>query len=186
MIKHQTTPLPSPQNGQMTKSNRTHTLREFSKRFTKDRIRLHGSLESHTNRLGDGLNASANHVQYQEGETYVASSEEHPNGQDLSSSQYWEDLYPGWKYDHNTGQWYQIDGYIVTSTTQQSSEANTAADLSAASDGKTEISYMQQTAQSVAGTLAETGTTKNVSSWSQVSEGNHGYPQLYWLQSFAE
>ncbi|KAG4973018.1 hypothetical protein JHK87_029839 [Glycine soja] len=136
-----------------------------------------GSLESHTNRQGDGLNASVNHVQYQEGETYVASSEEHTNGQDLSSSQYWEDLYPGWKYDYKTGQWYQIDGYRATATTQQSSEANIAVDSSAASDGKTEISYMQQTAQSVAGTLAETGTTKNVSSWSQVSEGNHGYPE---------
>ncbi|XP_020217558.1 protein transport protein SEC16B homolog [Cajanus cajan] len=36
---------------------------------------------------------------------------------------------------------------------------------------------MQQTAQSFAGTLAETGTTENVSSWSQVSQGNNGYPE---------
>ena len=40
-IKRQTAPLPSLQNGQVTKSNRTHTLREFSERFAKDRIRLH-------------------------------------------------------------------------------------------------------------------------------------------------
>ncbi|KAG4973019.1 hypothetical protein JHK82_029952 [Glycine max] len=136
-----------------------------------------GSLENRSNWQGDGLNASVNHVQYQEDQAYVASSEEHTNGQDLSSSQYWEDLYPGWKYDHKTGQWYQIDGNSATATTQQSSEANTAADWTAASDRETEISYMQQTAQSVVGTLAETGTTENVSSWSQVSEGNHGYPE---------
>jgi len=41
LIKHQTTPLPSLQNGQVSKSNRTYTLREFPERFAKDRIRLH-------------------------------------------------------------------------------------------------------------------------------------------------
>ncbi|KAK7406258.1 hypothetical protein VNO78_07881 [Psophocarpus tetragonolobus] len=136
-----------------------------------------GSVESHTNRQGDGLNNSVNHVQHQESQAFVAASEEHTNEQDLSSSQYWEDLYPGWKYDHNTGQWYQIDGYSATATTQQNAEVNTDADWTASSDGKAEISYMQQTAQSVAGTLAETGTTANVSSWNQVSQGNNGYPE---------
>jgi len=42
LIKRQMTPLLSLQNGQVTKSNRTHTLREFPERFAKDRIRLHG------------------------------------------------------------------------------------------------------------------------------------------------
>ena len=41
LIKRQTTPLSSLQNGQVTKSNRTYTLREFPERFAKDRIRLH-------------------------------------------------------------------------------------------------------------------------------------------------
>jgi len=41
LIKRQTAPLPSLQNGQVTKSNRTYTLREFPERFAKDRIRLH-------------------------------------------------------------------------------------------------------------------------------------------------
>ena len=35
LIKHQTTPLPSLQNGQVTKSKRTYTLREFPERFAK-------------------------------------------------------------------------------------------------------------------------------------------------------
>ena len=41
LIKRQTAPFPSLQNGQVTKSNRTYTLREFPERFAKDRIRLH-------------------------------------------------------------------------------------------------------------------------------------------------
>jgi len=34
-------PSPSVQNYQVSKSNRTYTLREFPERFVKDRIRLH-------------------------------------------------------------------------------------------------------------------------------------------------
>ena len=139
--------------------------------------RYDASLENHTNAQGDGLTTSVNYMQYQEGQAYDASAEKHTNEQDLSSSQYWEDLYPGWKYDPNTGQWYQLDGYNAVATTQGSAEANTAGDWAAATDGKTEVSYLQQTAQSVSGTLAETATTESVSSWSQVSQGNNGYPE---------
>ena len=35
LVKHQTIPLSSLQNGQVTKSNRTYTLREFPERFAK-------------------------------------------------------------------------------------------------------------------------------------------------------
>ncbi|KAF7828420.1 protein transport protein SEC16B-like protein [Senna tora] len=123
-----------------------------------------------------GLNNSVNYGQYQDAQGY-ASLETSTSGQDLNSSQYWENLYPGWKFDPNSGQWYQIDGYNATAATQGSSEANFGVDWTAASDGKTEVSYMQQTAQSVAGTTAETGTTESVSSWNQVSQGNNGYPE---------
>ncbi|KAL5184622.1 hypothetical protein HKD37_17G048307 [Glycine soja] len=40
LIKRQTAPLLSLQNGQVTKSNRTYTLREFPERFAKDWIRF--------------------------------------------------------------------------------------------------------------------------------------------------
>ena len=40
LIKRQMTPLPSLQNGQVFKSNRIYTLREFPERFAKDRMRL--------------------------------------------------------------------------------------------------------------------------------------------------
>jgi hypothetical protein len=46
------------------------------------------------------------------------------------------------------------------------------------SDGKKEVNYLQQTSQSVVGTVAETSTTESVSSWNQVSQGNNnGYPE---------
>ncbi|OIV94615.1 hypothetical protein TanjilG_25839 [Lupinus angustifolius] len=134
------------------------------------------SLMNHTIGHDDGLNASVNYVQYQEVQAYDSSLEKHTNGQDQNSSQNWEDLYPGWKYDHNTGEWYQIDGYNAAAITQGGSEANTAVDWTGASDGKTELSYMQQTAQDVTGTSAETVTTESVPSWSQVSQGNNEYP----------
>ncbi|XP_052736912.1 protein transport protein SEC16B homolog isoform X3 [Vigna angularis] len=96
------------------------------------------------------------------------------NGQDLGSTQYWEDLYPGWKYDQNTGQWYMVDGH---NDNQGSSMVNTTANWTTASDTVSEVSYMQQTAQSMVGTLAGTNTTESVSCWNQASQGNNGYPE---------
>ncbi|OIV92776.1 hypothetical protein TanjilG_00910 [Lupinus angustifolius] len=135
------------------------------------------SFKNHTNGHGDDLNAPVNYVQSQEGQAYDASVEKPTNGQDLSSSQNWEDLYPGWKYDYNSGQWYQIDGYNAAATTQGSFDANTAVGWTGASDGKTELSYLQQSAQAVTGTSAEIGTTESITDWSQVSQGNNGYPE---------
>ncbi|KAL4344212.1 hypothetical protein S83_035383 [Arachis hypogaea] len=115
--------------------------------------------------------------QYQEGQGYDASLENSTSGQDVQD---WENLYPGWKYDYNTGQWYQVDD--VTAATQGSSDANSAVAVgwTAASDATAEVSYMQQTSQSVSGTLAETGT-ESVSSWNQVLQGNSGYPEHMYL-----
>ncbi|CAI8609589.1 unnamed protein product [Vicia faba] len=125
----------------------------------------------------DGLNASVDYTQYQGGQGYGASVENSTSGEDVNSSQYWESLYPGWKYDHNTGQWYQVDDQNATAITQGSSEVNTAVGWNAASDTKADVSYMQQAAQFVAGSSAESGRTETVPSWNQVSQGNSGYPE---------
>ncbi|ESW27655.1 hypothetical protein PHAVU_003G220900 [Phaseolus vulgaris] len=123
----------------------------------------------------DGLNSLGNYKPCQEGQGYDTSSQvNNTNGQDLTGSQYWEDLYPGWKYDQNTGQWYMVDGHNAN---QGSSMANTAADWTTASGAISEVSYMQQTAQSVVGTLAGTNTAESVSCWNQASQGNNGYPE---------
>ncbi|XP_017408791.1 protein transport protein SEC16B homolog isoform X2 [Vigna angularis] len=122
----------------------------------------------------DGSNSLGNYEPYQEGKGYDTSQVNKTNGQDLGSTQYWEDLYPGWKYDQNTGQWYMVDGH---NDNQGSSMVNTTANWTTASDTVSEVSYMQQTAQSMVGTLAGTNTTESVSCWNQASQGNNGYPE---------
>ncbi|KAI4327126.1 hypothetical protein L6164_019625 [Bauhinia variegata] len=142
-------------------------------------------VKSNTKIQGDSVNASVNYVQYVEDQNYDSSLEKSTNEQDLSSTQYWESQ--GWRYDPNTGQWYLIDGYNGTAAIQESSEANSTVDWNAASDGKCKFSYMQQSTQSVAGTLAETGTTESVSNWSQVAQGNNGYPEhMYFDPQYPE
>ncbi|MQL98711.1 hypothetical protein Taro_031424 [Colocasia esculenta] len=48
-------------------------------------------------------------------QAYGSSSEQVTAGND---SQYWENAYPGWTYDANTGQWYQVDSYVATKDDQ--------------------------------------------------------------------
>nr|CAN66784.1 hypothetical protein VITISV_013511 [Vitis vinifera] len=76
----------------------------------------------------------------------------------------------------SSGQWYQVDGYDVTANVQQGTETNSVSDC-AALDGKSEVSYLQQTSQSVLGTVTETGTTENISNWNNLSQGNDKYPE---------
>ncbi|KAL3499609.1 hypothetical protein ACH5RR_038702 [Cinchona calisaya] len=111
---------------------------------------------------------SKSYGNYQEGYNYGTTAQQTTEGQDLNSSQYWESLYPGWKLDPSTGQWYQVDGYNAGVNVQGSAHSDPAGDW-AASDGKTEVSYLQNSAQSVAGTVAESGTTESVTNWDQVS-----------------
>lgn len=89
--------------------------------------------------------------------------------QDVNSSQYWESLYPGWKFDPSTGQWYQVDGYDAGAYVQGNVESDSAFNW-AVSNGKTEVSYLQQTVHSVAGTVPENATTESVTNWNQVSQ----------------
>ena len=118
--------------------------------------------------VADGVNNSVNYANHQEGQVYGASLEQSTNVQDLNSSQYWDNLYPGWKFDQNTGQWYQVDGCDATAVADVH---DSAGDWGAVSDRKTEVSYMQQAAQSVMETVTETSTTESV-----YSQGNNGYP----------
>ncbi|VFQ70743.1 unnamed protein product [Cuscuta campestris] len=109
--------------------------------------------------------------------SYLNASNSHPQNQleavdasNMNSSQYWENLYPGWSYDPNTGGWYQVDSYNAGGNLQGSIDPT----LHQAGwpNGKSEVSYLQQTAQSVVGTETESGTTANVSTWSQYSQAN--------------
>ncbi|CAK9181932.1 unnamed protein product [Ilex paraguariensis] len=117
------------------------------------------------------LENSNNYGQYQGGYTHEAAIEQASDGQVLDSNQYWENLYPGWKYDQNTGQWYQVDGYDVNATLQGGAESNSVADWSVF-DGKSEVSYLLQSSQSVVGAVAGSGTTERVTNWNQVSHAS--------------
>ncbi|XP_042504797.1 protein transport protein SEC16B homolog isoform X2 [Macadamia integrifolia] len=124
--------------------------------------------------------ACFNSVQYQEGVTYGNAMEQTTSGQDMYDSQYWENQYPGWKYDFYTGEWHQVDGYDATANNQvgfDGFENKTQATAGGVvSDQRSEVSYLQQAAQSVPGTMAEVCTTGTVSNWNQLSQGSTEYP----------
>ncbi|XP_060179948.1 protein transport protein SEC16B homolog isoform X2 [Lycium barbarum] len=110
-------------------------------------------------------------TQGQDGYAHDATTEQVADGQDVNCSQYWENLYPGWKYDASTGQWYQVESYESGANVQGNTDSNLVSDWSV-SDGTPEVSYLQKTAQSVSGNVAETGTTESVTNWNQVSQLN--------------
>ncbi|XVF33549.1 hypothetical protein REPUB_Repub17cG0177800 [Reevesia pubescens] len=124
--------------------------------------------------------ASSIYLQHNDVQYYGVGSEQNQNvdGQDLSNSQYWENFYPGWRYDPNTGQWYQVEGYDVNTTmNSQGSFGVTHSDSGDLISNKKMDAYsLQQTTQSVVGTLAENFGNSNTSNWNQVSQGNAEYP----------
>ncbi|CAI0504331.1 unnamed protein product [Linum tenue] len=137
-----------------------------------------GSTNVETNAVGEIRN-SVSYEQYQDGtQGHGGYLQENVNRQDVNSTQYWESMYPGWKYDMNTGQWYQVDSYGATVGLQESYNANSGSEWPGAADGKGEVNFLQQSSHSVAATVADTSTTENVSTWNQVSQvSNNGYPE---------
>ncbi|KAK0587440.1 hypothetical protein LWI29_022846 [Acer saccharum] len=134
-----------------------------------------GNAEGRSDAVIDNSVNFDNYAQYQEGHVYAA--QDNANGHEMNS-EHWENMYPGWMYDANTGQWYQVD--TTASIQQESSDATPSSDWNVVSE-KSEITYLKQSAQSVAGTVPETSKTESVSNWnSQVSQSqvhNNGYPE---------
>ncbi|CAL9112327.1 unnamed protein product [Musa textilis] len=103
-------------------------------------------------------------------------------------AQYWESLYPGWKYDATTGQWYQLGGYDATTNTQlnsyETSIVNSQGDfMDSAQDavldsnlGSSDVLFLQQTSPSVLETIAEESTLNTTSSWNLGYQGSMDYP----------
>ncbi|XP_077245056.1 protein transport protein SEC16A homolog [Tasmannia lanceolata] len=128
------------------------------------------------NQVAD-LATSFNSSENQDSHASGAFGEKTTDGQDLNSSQYWENLYPGWKYDQNSGQWYQLDGFGVTENTQEAFQDKAqSSGEDVISSQRSEISYLQQTTQSLVGTVADNCTTGSVSNWNQASQGSTEYP----------
>ncbi|KAE8660436.1 putative C2H2-like zinc finger protein [Hibiscus syriacus] len=121
--------------------------------------------------------ASSSHPQNNDGQYYGMGLEQNVDGQDFSSYQYWENLYPGWKYDPNSGQWYQVEGYLNTVMNSQERFGVTHSDSGyLISDGKMDAQSLQQTNQSAAGTFSEDFGNSDTSNWNWNSQGNADYP----------
>ncbi|CAH2046046.1 unnamed protein product [Thlaspi arvense] len=111
-----------------------------------------------------GVNNSAGFEQHQ-GEVHHDSA----SGQYVDNSQSWENLYPGWKLDASTGQWYQVDASINSQESYINSTDNWE---SVASTDNSEVAYLSQSK-----TSAVAGTAESVSTWNQVSQMGNGYPE---------
>ncbi|KNA03991.1 hypothetical protein SOVF_203880 [Spinacia oleracea] len=132
----------------------------------------------------DGV--SSNHVScsssYGLGQTgedmkHVLSTESEKEIQDQNSVQYWESLYPGWKYDPNSGQWYQVDGSVATVNLMENNNANVQSTYEGAVANPTsDVYHLQHTAQSARGTISEESTAGTSSYWNQAAYGNTEYP----------
>ncbi|XP_008796939.2 protein transport protein SEC16B homolog isoform X1 [Phoenix dactylifera] len=132
----------------------------------------------------ENLNAYVGSSEQQDTQFYGSSDEQITGTND---AQHWESLYPGWKYDLSTGQWYQVDGYDPSMTrqidsyntaneAQESFEDNGPAVVDGSISERSDVSYLQQSAQSVLETIAEDGTLSGVSNWNQVSQVTTEYP----------
>ncbi|KAL7238568.1 hypothetical protein ACSBR2_004624 [Camellia fascicularis] len=125
------------------------------------------------NMAGDFSSLSS--IQHKEGQNYGSQIEQAIDGQDLNSSQYWENLYPGWRFDPNTGQWHQLDGYNATMDTQQNLDASiVSAGDGVATEQRSDDYYFQQTAQSVLGNVD--CRASSFTDWNQGSQQNVEYP----------
>ncbi|TVU12967.1 hypothetical protein EJB05_46634 [Eragrostis curvula] len=105
-----------------------------------------------------------------------ASAVDHSNNAQLDSvdPKYWESLYPGWKYDEATQQWYQVD----TLSAQQNAADNTS--TVAAHDNVQQqqqqfgASYVQTTSHAALETIAE---ESSAATWAQ--DGSYAAPTEY-------
>ncbi|KAL8539743.1 hypothetical protein ACS0TY_001381 [Phlomoides rotata] len=130
---------------------------------------LHGSTS---------MDGSYHYEQVNEGYVDGISADQGSNLQDMGSTQYWQTHYPGWSYDHNTGQWYPVEGYDVSASVQANAGPNIPSTWGVA-ESQGELSYMQQSAQSVTGAINEAGTTDN---WNQASQGSDAAKTTNWNQ----
>ncbi|KAL8142224.1 hypothetical protein V2J09_015256 [Rumex salicifolius] len=117
----------------------------------------------------------AAHGQNQVGLTYTENTSE---VQDVNSIEYWESLYPGWKYDPNTGQWHPEDSSNLIGNDQVNDSviSQSAGDVYA-SEQQSSAYHLQQTTPSAVGNVIQGSASENVAYWNQTSGETHEYPQ---------
>lgn len=123
-----------------------------------------------------GYSSSVNSGQCQEGQEYLLGSEQAMDGQD-KSIEYWESLYPGWKYDAITGQWHLLECYNENASALQNYDTNARLEgNSVVTAQQSDLSYFHHTDQSVVRNVAEGYTVGGLYNCNQGSQGNGGYP----------
>ncbi|XP_039121844.1 protein transport protein SEC16B homolog [Dioscorea cayenensis subsp. rotundata] len=105
-----------------------------------------------------GMSASGQ----EESQFYNSSYDQAADGHDL---QYWENLYPGWKYDASTGQWYQLEGYDISTNAESDVYTNTT---SVQSDGYNASVNVQSGSNAAVNSQLDSHTMANV-------DGQHGF-----------
>jgi len=119
----------------------------------------------------ENFSSNVGSTEQQDNQFYGSTTEQTADGND---PQYWEHLYPGWKFDASTGQWYQVDNYDTTTDSQLNNSNVASIESVSQSSG---VSYLQQSSQSVLETIAEECTvSSSVSNWNKASEGSMEYP----------
>lgn len=101
---------------------------------------------------------------------------------------YWENLYPGWKFDAGTGQWCQVNDNDATANAhtdnyhesnanvQEGFKDHLGIDSGFTTDKNMDVSYSQYTSSLMVGEVTEDCKTSTVSSWNHNSLGSNGYP----------
>jgi hypothetical protein len=92
---------------------------------------------------------------------------------DSADPRYWESLYPGWKYDDTTGQWYHVD---TLSSQQNCSGAVVALGADSIHQQEFGASYMHNYSHAALEPISEEGTSNDVN-WGQ--DGSYAAPTEY-------
>ncbi|KAH9607127.1 hypothetical protein KSS87_005055 [Heliosperma pusillum] len=116
---------------------------------------------------------------------YTQVTEQLANGVDTNTAEYYESQYPGWKFDPNTGQWYQVDNTFGNATGQTSLETsgvNTQGNVSASggqwgvSDvNSSQVFYSQQNVHNTVGSVSQVSTSGNASDWNHTLNQTREY-----------
>ncbi|KAK9716370.1 hypothetical protein RND81_06G228800 [Saponaria officinalis] len=115
---------------------------------------------------------------------YTGETGQISNGVDTNSVEYYENQYPGWKFDPYTGQWYQLDSTGGSATGQESLDAsggnkqtnftsNGEGQLTVSDVNSSQVFYSQQNTYTNIGTVSQVGTTEKVSDWNHTSHSSH-------------
>ncbi|XP_074562101.1 protein transport protein SEC16B homolog, partial [Curcuma longa] len=154
---------------------------------SSDRLKSNADLNfSPVENQVENLDAHTNSLTLQDSQLLSSATDQNTS----IDAQYWESLYPGWKYDATTGQWYQLDGYDAGTNAQNqhdSSRLDSQGNFMDSAEGPAFNSnlgtsdnlYLQQTSQSVLETIAEetaTATNATTTNWNIGYKENTEFP----------